>query len=108
VATASYYQTVAANLDRIACDVRSCDQDTVSPCRVRLPALLQGAATSAVLDQFDTATMELTAAAALLERAAAAARRRAAELEAAEALAAAAVAEPAEPPPPDPAALPFF
>ena len=110
MATAAEYRMIATSLDRLAAEIRACDLHTVQPCLERLPDVLQGAATSAVLDHLDRSGGELREAAAVLDRGAAVARGRAAAIEAAEAAAASAsAADAAEEDGPEPApTLPFF
>lgn len=88
--SAALYRSVAANLDRIAEDVSSCDSTVVEPCRTRLPEVLQGAATAFLVGQMDECSSDLSGARAILTRSAAVARQQAAAIEAA---AAAVVAE---------------
>ncbi len=81
--SAALYRSVAANLDRIAEDISSCDSMVVERCRARLPEVLQGAATAFLVGQMDECSSDLNGARAILTRSAAVARQQAAAIEAA-------------------------
>ena len=86
--SAALYRSVAANLDRIAVEVSNCDSTIVAPCRMRLPEVLQGAATPYLTAQLDECSGDLRVARTILTDAAVTARHRAEEIEAADAAAA--------------------
>lgn len=100
--SAEFYRAAAAELDRYAADVDDCDAGHVTPCRERLPQILQGAATAWLTDRLADCTADLRSAAAILRAAAGAARSTAAAIETAEAAAAAAEAEEPDPAPATP------
>ena len=90
--SAEFYRTAAANLDRIAGDVTSCDSKTVSVCATRLPEILQGAATPHLVGQLTDCSADLMSARNILTTAARRARVSAEQIEAAAVVEAAAAA----------------
>lgn len=78
--SASYYESIATNLDQVADDVSEFEMSTVAPCQARLPEVLQGAATSFLAGQADECRADLRAAASILRTAADDARQLAAEI----------------------------
>ena len=91
--SAEFYRGVAADLDRYAAEVDDCETTLVTPCRRRLPEVLQGAATAWLMARLEQSAGEIRSASAAMRTASAAARSTAAAIEAAEIAAAAAAAE---------------
>ncbi len=91
--SAEFYRGVAADLDRYAAEADHCEVTLVTPCRRRLPDVLQGAATVWLAARLEESASEIRSASAVMHTAAISARSTAAAIEAAEIAAAAAGAE---------------
>ncbi|MDH3498677.1 MAG: hypothetical protein OEM97_01010 [Acidimicrobiia bacterium] len=90
--TASFYRSVAADLEGLAFELDSCASHVLDPARDQLPASLDGGATEFLQGEYASAADDLRASAGTLRGAASWARGEAARIEVAEAAAAAAAA----------------
>lgn len=91
--SAEFYRGVATDLDRYAAEVDDCELTLVTPCRRRLPEVLQGAATAWLSARLEESATEIRTASAVMRTAAVSARSTATAIEAAEIAAAAAAAD---------------